>query len=141
MNKCVFVILTVCLFVLSGCRENALLPKLNLPSNDDETAPLITSPAEGEWFATDQAVTYCWELPGDVDEGDVRGFEVQFSNTPTPDGPWDQVRLFTETCWDYAAGHQCVHEALYWRVRIVFADGGRSRWAVSYHEVGTTTPG
>jgi hypothetical protein len=101
--------------------------------------PVITSPAENAWFACNAPVDYCWVLPGGVASGDVFGYELQFSNTETPDGPWDTARLFTATCWHYAAGHQGVYSALYWRVRILYRNGDRSPWAVSYHRVGTIT--
>ena len=99
--------------------------------------PIITSPAENEWFALNAPVDYCWLLPEGVTPEAVSGYELQFSNTQTPDGPWDAVRFFTATCWHYAAGHQCIWEALYWRVRIVYDSGDRSPWAISYHRVGT----
>jgi hypothetical protein len=104
--------------------------------NDVGSPPVITSPEENEWFACDAPVEYCWELPVAVSSVSVSGYEVQFSNTQTSDGPWDAVRYFTSTCWHYAAGHQCVWEALYWRARIVYDNGARSPWAISYHRVG-----
>ena len=104
---------------------------------DVGSSPVITSPVENAWFALDAPVDYCWLLPEGVASEDVSGYELQFSNTQTPDGPWDAIRFFTATCWHCAAGHQCVWEALYWRVRIVYDNGDRSPWAISYHRVGT----
>ena len=102
--------------------------------------PVITSPEENEWFACDAPVDYCWELPEGVLPGDVSGYDLQFSNTQTPNGPWDAVRFFTTTCWYCWDCHQQVWEALYWRVRIVYDNNDRSPWAISYHRVGTDVP-
>jgi hypothetical protein len=106
---------------------------------EDEVGPppIITLPEAGAWYACDAPVNYCWDLPEGVEPGSVSGYELQFSNTQTPEGPWDAVRYFTSACWYYGAGHQEVYEALYWRVRIVYSNGDRSPWAISYHEVGT----
>jgi len=103
--------------------------------------PLITSPAENEWFACNAPVNYCWELPGGVMPDDVSGYELQFSTTQTPDGPWDALRFLTTTCWVDEMGHECAWEALYWRVRIVYQNGDRSPWAVSHHQVGAPEVG
>jgi len=103
--------------------------------------PVITSPEENAWLLCDAPVDYCWSLPEGVAPDDVSGYELEFSDTETPDGPWHAARFFVATCWHYKAGHPKEWAALYWRVRIVYDNNDRSPWATSYHQVGVIIGG
>ncbi len=133
MNRIIFLTIMVVAFL---CPSSSSI-QASFLVDDIGDPPVITSPEENAWYACNAPVEYCWELPAGVSPTEVAGYELQFSNTQTPDGPWDAVRFFTDSCWLYAAGHQEVWEALYWRVRIVYLNDDRSPWAVNYHQVGT----
>jgi hypothetical protein len=93
--------------------------------------PIILSPSEGESFYSGSAIDYCWMPPVDIEP--ISGYELQFCYSQSPDGPWDSERFIEETCWHTV--HEGVYSSLYWRVRIVFANGDRGPWSVSYHNV------